>query len=69
MDYTGTDNDTSRRRQTELFQFQLDLARDEGLPVVIHCRDKGSGQAAAKCLQMMRATLERDHHVHRHCFT
>ncbi len=69
LDYTGTNNDTSRRRQEELFQFQLDLARDEELPVIIHCRDKGSGQAAAKCLQMMRATLKREHRIHRHCFT
>ena len=53
----------------ELFQFQLDLAQDEGLPVIIHCRDKGSGQAAAKCLQMMRATLKKDHCFHHHCFT
>jgi Tat protein secretion system quality control protein TatD with DNase activity len=47
----------------------LFLARYRNLPVVLHCRDNGTGQAASKTLQVIKETGLTDLKYHRHCFT
>ena len=47
----------------------LYLARDRNLPVVLHCTDDGTGQAASKTLQVIKETGLTAFKYHRHCFT
>lgn len=54
-------------RQVEVFQQQLQLAKSTKLPVVIHCR--GNEEMNNRCLTTLEKTLDRNHHIHRHCFT
>ncbi len=61
LDYHFDDN-PSPERQKELFVKQLELAREEGLPVVLHSRD-----AAADTLELLksrRSLLERGGLMH-----
>ncbi|CAG2254367.1 tatD [Mytilus edulis] len=48
---------------------KLQLAKVKQLPVVIHCRGlSGEDSTDDKCLGVMRKVLEKDRHIHRHCF-
>ncbi len=71
LDYTiqGSDREEVRLRQEKYLVKQMQLAVSLGLPVVIHCRDQGSGEAARRCLGLARSVLPSGHPIQRHCFT
>lgn len=54
-------------KQIQAFDFKLDLAKCEKLPIVIHCR--GVNYVLRTCLNMMTKKLNREHHIHWHCFS
>lgn len=53
--------------QERAFVSMLLVADRQQLPVIIHCRDNGSGEAAARALDIIKASFN---HLqfHRHCF-
>lgn len=53
--------------QEKAFVDMLLIARKQQLPVILHCRDSGSGEAAARALQIIRDSFG-DLRFHRHCF-
>ncbi|XP_062611548.1 uncharacterized protein LOC134273368, partial [Saccostrea cucullata] len=55
--------------QQDFLADALNLARDVGKPVILHCRDDGSGEAAKRTLDMIRMMDMTHHAFHRHCFT
>lgn len=69
LDYTSANTAQEQYKQQRLLRKVLTFAKPRQLPVVIHCRDKGDGQASRDCLEIMAETLSELHPVHRHCFT
>ena len=53
-----------RKRQKQVFEEQLELAKELGLPVVVHCRD-----AFDDCLGILKEWDRRDISVVFHCFS
>ena len=54
--------------QMDLLSDLLVLAKETKKPVVLHCRDFGSGEAAGHVLDLIRMLDMGDHIFHRHCF-
>ena len=54
-------------KQIQVFNFRLDLAKSEKLPVVIHCME--DNYVLQTCSNMMTHKLQTEHHVHWHCFS
>ncbi|WKY07343.1 hypothetical protein Q1695_007075 [Nippostrongylus brasiliensis] len=68
LDYKRSEVDPTV--QKNVFQKQLQLAKDHELPLVVHCRSGSRGDAETDCLDIMRGMgLSRFHNIHRHCFT
>lgn len=57
-------NRVSSNQQIIAFKAQLKIAKDTGLPIVIHCRD-----AEQEVFDLMTSILNDDHKIHLHCFT
>ncbi|KAK6016966.1 hydrolase, TatD family, partial [Ostertagia ostertagi] len=58
--------------QKEVFFTQLCLAKDYGLPIIIHCRSghRGTLDAEASCMEVLdKAEIPSCYPIHRHCFT
>ncbi|XP_014666144.1 PREDICTED: putative deoxyribonuclease TATDN2 [Priapulus caudatus] len=64
LDYTGVARSSGTVKQKAVFAAQCEIAKQLGLPVVIHCRN-----AEADCLQVAKQHLPLDHPIHLHCFT
>ena len=64
--------DCQRKRlgkQLDFLAEMLLMARTLDKPVILHCRDKGTGEAAEHTLSTIRMMDMSDHAFHRHCFT
>ena len=68
LDYNRNPSNEERRVQHEVLASVLPLAIEFHLPVVVHCRDNGSGEASPDCLAILTRGLPREQVVHRHCF-
>lgn len=66
LDYVDA---SERCHQQQLLTQLLPLAVTHALPVVIHCRDRGSQTAATDCCRELWECLPRDHPIHLHCFS
>lgn len=60
---------SARDEQHKLLDQLLPLAADSNMPVVIHCRDRGSGSAASDCCKILQRHLPPDHQIHLHCYS
>ncbi len=62
LDYFRKPNSTQKEKQKEIFIQQLDLARELGLPVILHCR-----MAHDEVIEILKVSGENKGVVH--CFT
>ena len=58
-----------RKQQQFVFKEQILLAKELQLPLVVHARDSGSGDAESDCLDIMREHCDKEQNIHVHCFT
>ena len=58
-----------REQQQFVFKEQILLAKELGLPLVVHARDAGDGEAESDCLDIMRKYCDAQQKIHVHCFT
>ncbi|GMR47586.1 hypothetical protein PMAYCL1PPCAC_17781, partial [Pristionchus mayeri] len=66
IDLSGK-NEVPLDKQLEIFKFQVQLAYEADLPLVIHCREGKMGDPEDEVLNVLK---ERPNHpIHRHCFT
>ncbi|GMS98061.1 hypothetical protein PENTCL1PPCAC_20236, partial [Pristionchus entomophagus] len=66
LDQSGR-NEVPLAKQLEVFKFQVELAYDLDLPIIIHCRE-GPGRDPED--EVLRVVQGRPNHpIHRHCFT
>nr|XP_011447919.2 uncharacterized protein LOC105342621 [Crassostrea gigas] len=68
----GDPHECRRTRLTKQLDFlseALQIARSLSKPVILHCRDDSSGEAAAQTLSTIQMMDMSDHIFHRHCFT
>ncbi|XP_052688991.1 3'-5' ssDNA/RNA exonuclease TatD-like [Crassostrea angulata] len=56
-------------KQLDFLSEALQIARSLGKPVILHCRDDGSEEAAAQTLPTIQMMDRSDHVFHLHCFT
>ncbi|XP_063396693.1 uncharacterized protein LOC134681159 [Mytilus trossulus] len=56
-----------RECQEQAFMQMLEMAQRMKLPVILHCRDEGTGEAAARVLKLITENFP-DLCYHRHCF-
>ena len=68
LDLSGNISTEEIQLQQRALELCLPLAAKSKLPVVIHARDQGSGEAIQRCLEIMKKTLPTSHRVHMHCF-
>lgn len=54
----------SLKQQTLVFEAQLRIAKETGMPIVIHCRD-----TEERVYELLVENLNEDHRIHLHCFT
>ncbi len=57
-------NKVAKSQQYSVFRAQLGIARETGMPIVIHCRD-----AEVAVFEVLCKELDVKHRIHLHCFT
>lgn len=57
-----------KANQEDALLFHLQLASQNNLPVVLHCRDQGDGSAATRTLEIIMQNGFTHLKFHRHCF-
>ena len=62
LDYSDSPLDEERAAQKQIFRVMMQLGREFGLPVVIHCRE-----AYVDCFDILQAFLPAEWPVHFHC--
>ena len=62
LDYSDSPWDEERAVQKHVFRVMLQLAREFGLPVVVHCRE-----AYVDCFDILQAFLPAEWPIHFHC--
>ena len=57
------------QQQKKLLRVMCEMARDRGLPMVIHCQDAPDSDDASKdCMNIMSSILPEEYPVYLHCF-
>lgn len=69
LDYSRQDSCQERQGQQQVLEQLLPLAVERGLPVVFHCRGRGTRLATPDCIRLAKRHLPRDHPLHVHCFS
>jgi Tat protein secretion system quality control protein TatD with DNase activity len=71
LDYLENAASWEMRDQLQMLNHCTEVARDQGLLMVIHCRDnaKTSASASSDCREVLGRILPRNHRVYVHCFT
>ena len=68
LDYLTTDIHNVQAKKY-WFSKILEIAKTTGLPITIHCRNKGDEQQAfVDCFEMMKRHLDPFHPIYLHCF-
>lgn len=60
---------TRLRKRLDFLSEALQIANSWSKQMILHCRDDGSGEAAAQTLPTIQMMDRSDHIFHRHCFT
>ncbi|XP_035210141.1 uncharacterized protein LOC118184552 [Stegodyphus dumicola] len=63
LDYSNRNN-CLQEVQKSVLRRQLKIAKKEGLPLVIHCRE-----ANEDCMEILKEIIPTDYVIHLHCFT
>ncbi|CAC5419833.1 tatD [Mytilus coruscus] len=66
LDSSDNPNNEELKKQVNVFEEQLRIAKRQHLPVVIHCR--GDKKLKAMCRDSLSNFLEEDHPIHWYCF-
>ncbi|GMS83471.1 hypothetical protein PENTCL1PPCAC_5646, partial [Pristionchus entomophagus] len=61
------ENEVPFDKQLEVFKFQVELAYELDLPIIIHCREGSGGDPEDEVLKVLQGRP--NHPIHRHCFT
>jgi len=64
LDFFEDTSDKKKKRQTEVFNFNIELAKESGLPLVVHCR-----KAFEEVYEILNEYDEAPKAVQMHCFT
>ena len=54
--------------QRTFLRLVFQLAKDQNKVLVLHVRDKGTGEAAKEVLKVLKEMNMQQHRIHRHCF-